>query len=84
MKEAAYKVLEFLVLEYGSSVLGPSYYSKKRVNIVRQGLCQEIVYETGCMAGILGQLQWASLKETRIMDNKKTSHTSSTLFYYFA
>ena len=72
--EAAYKRLVRPVLDYGSSVWGPpcvvlleelESVQKRAARIVTDNYN----YETGSMAGILGQLKWESLKKRR-KDNR--------------
>ena len=70
MKEAAYKGLVRLVLEYGSSVWNPHGLQEleeleKVQNCAARFVTGNYVFETGSMTGILGQLKWESLKKRR-------------------
>ena len=70
VKEAAYKGLVRLVLEYGSSVWDPHFHSlqeelEKFQNCAARFVTGNYVFETGSMTGILGQLKWESLKKRR-------------------
>ena len=68
VKEAAYKGLVRPVLEYGSSVWDPHTHGlqeelEKVQNRAARFVTGNYVFETGSMAGILGQLKWESLKK---------------------
>ena len=70
MKEAAYKGLVRLVLEYGSSVWDPHTPGlqeelEKIQNRAARFVTGNNVFETGSMTGIFGQLKWESLKKRR-------------------
>ena len=74
MKEAANKGMVRPILEYGSSVWDPhpdklQEEFEKVQNRAARFLTRNYVYETGSMAGILGQLKWESLKKRR-KDNR--------------
>ena len=74
MKEAAYKAMVRLILEYGSSVWDPhpgklQEELEKIQNRAARFVTRKYVYETGIMTGILGQLKWESLKKRR-KDNR--------------
>ena len=67
MKEAAYKGMMRPILEYGSSVWDPNTDKlqeelEKVQNLAARFATRNYVYETGSMTGILGQLEWESLK----------------------
>ena len=72
MKEAAYKGIVRPILEYGSSVWDPNtgklQEELENYQNHAQG-CDQKLYETGSMTGILGQLKWESLKKRR-KDNR--------------
>ena len=68
VKEAAYKVLVRLVLDYGSSVWDPaSVVLQEKLESVQKRAARFVTgncnYETERMTGILGQLKWESLKK---------------------
>ena len=72
MKEAAFKGLVHLVLDYGSSVWDPQgVVLQEEIESVQKRaarfvtICGNYNYETGSMTGILGQLKWESLKKWR-------------------
>ena len=70
MKEAAYKGLVRLVLEYGNLVWDPHTHGlqeelEKVQNRAARFVTGNYVFETGSMTGILGQLRWESLKKRR-------------------
>ena len=74
MKEAAYKGLVRPILEYGSSVWDPHPDKlqedlEKVQNRAARFVTRNYVYETGSMTGILGQMEWESLKKRR-KDNR--------------
>ena len=75
VKEAAYKVLVRLVLDYGSSVCThpPGVVLQGELESVQKRAARFVTanynYETGSMTGILGQLKWESLKKKR-KDNR--------------
>ena len=60
------------VLEYGSSVWDRCIFQKELESVQKRAarfVAEHYKYETGSMAGILGQLKWESLKERR-KDNR--------------
>ena len=74
MKEAAYKGMVRLFLEYGSSVWDPhpdklQEELEKVQNRATRFVTRNYVHETGSMTGIIGQLKWESLKKRR-KDNR--------------
>ena len=74
VKEAAYKGMVRLFLEYGSTVWSPHtdklHEELENVhNRAARFVTRNYVYETGSMTGILGQLKWESLKKRR-KDNR--------------
>ena len=74
VKEAAYKGLVRPVLDYGSSVWDPPcVVLQEELESVQKRAARFVTgnynYETGSMAGILGQLKWESLKKRR-KDNR--------------
>ena len=74
VKEAAYKGLVRPVLDYGSSVWDSSgVVLQEELESVQKRAVRFVTgnysYETGSMAGILGQLKWESLKKRR-KDNR--------------
>ena len=74
VKEAAYKGLVRPVLDYGSSVWDPpGVVLQEELESVQKHAARFVTgnysYETGSMTGILGQLQWDSLKKRR-KDNR--------------
>ena len=73
MTEAAYKGMVSPILEYGSSVCDPNTDKFQELDKVQSRAARFVtrnyVYETGSMAGILGQLTLESLKKRR-KDNR--------------
>ena len=74
VKEAAYKGLVRPVLDYGSSVWDPpGVVLQEELESVQKRAARFVTgnynYETGSMTGILGQLNWESLKKRR-KDNR--------------
>ena len=70
VKEAAYKGLVRPVLDYGSSVWDPpGVVLQEELESVQKQAARFVPdnysYETGSMTGILGQLNWESLKKRR-------------------
>ena len=72
VKEAAYKGMVRLILEYGSSVWDP-HPDKLQEELEKVQMCAARFvtrnYVTGSLTGILGQLKWESLKK-RGKDNR--------------
>ena len=86
MKEAAYKGMVRPILEYGSSVWDPQTDMlqeelEKIQNRAARFVTRNYVYETGSMAGILGQLRWESLKKRR-KDNRLILLYRGIFFWY--
>ena len=74
VKEAAYKGLVRLVLDYGGSVRDlPGVVLQEELESVQKRAARFVTgnynYETVSMTGILGQLKWESLKKRR-KDNR--------------
>ena len=75
VKEAAYKGMVRPILEYGSSVCDPHTGKlqeelEKVQNRATRFVTRNVVYETGSMTDILGQLKWESFKKgERIIDS---------------